>query len=214
MLSNLLKFFYKILRSVRPVVTSAGMYDNFADNAKGKQSAKLTDKSKSDVERGILLFEHTGDVIRAEQALKAQGFALQVKAPPPELRSGCDLVIEFPLIVQLQAMQILEAARITPLQVVPVTDVLLEPVSVFQTHDYGAYLMVRAANMKITVEKSSLCIVNVSGGGCPDVPYLASLLVGQVLTEVPPPLETGRTLCGYALQLAFAEARRQLAPTA
>jgi len=62
--------------------------------------------------------------------------------------------------------------------------------------------------MKITVSKESLEIVNVSGGGCPDVPYLAQEMVGKKLTEAPSPREIGHTLCGYALQLAFEEIRR------
>ncbi len=88
----------------------------------------------------------------------------------------------------------------------------LEPVSLFQHKDYGAWLMVRAANMKITVDKASRRIVNVSGGGCPDVPYLASLLLGKALDEAQIPLNQGQTLCGYALKLAFDETQRLLAP--
>jgi hypothetical protein len=65
--------------------------------------------------------------------------------------------------------------------------------------------MVRAANMKLTVDKRSRRIVNVSGGGCPDVPFLAESLVGRRLDEAPPPRALGRTLCGYALELAFQE---------
>lgn len=160
--------------------------------------------------RGILLFEETGQVIRAEAALKAAGFAVQVKAPPPSLRTGCDLVIEFPLVQEPAVTGALKKSCITPLQTLPVSNELLEPVSVFQHKDYGEHLMVRAANMKITVEKSSGLIVNVSGGGCPDVPYLAKLLIGKTLAEARPPLENGNTLCGYALQLAFDEARAVL----
>lgn len=160
--------------------------------------------------RGILLFEHTGEVIRAEEILKGAGLAISVKAPPPHLRTGCDLVVEFSLLQAPVALSLLNNARISPLKMVPVSDELMEPVSIYQYTDYGKYLMVRAANMKITVEKSSGLIVNVSGGGCPDVPYLASLLLGKTLREAPPPLEQGQTLCGYALQLAFDEATQCL----
>jgi hypothetical protein len=69
--------------------------------------------------------------------------------------------------------------------------------------------MVRAANMKLTVDKETLTIVNISGGGCPDVPYLAKELVGKTLNEAPAPREIGHTLCGYALQLAFEEMGRR-----
>ena len=106
-------------------------------------------------------------------------------------------------------MRELGNANILPLKVVPVTAPLLEPVSLFQTTDFGEYLMVRAANMKITVAKADRRIVNVSGGGCPDVPWLASQLVGCTLDTAPNPRGIGHTLCGYALALAFEEMRRQ-----
>ncbi|MBW2284614.1 MAG: hypothetical protein JRF65_08460, partial [Deltaproteobacteria bacterium] len=67
----------------------------------------------------------------------------------------------------------------------------------------------RAANMKLTVHKETQVIVNVSGGGCPDVPYLAWKMVGRRLDEAPRPGDIGHTLCGYALQLAYEEMRRQ-----
>lgn len=129
--------------------------------------------------------------------------------PPPALHTGCDLVIAFPLIRQLEVTEALRNRRITPLQVVPVDDVLLEPVSLFQTVDYGAYRMVRAANMKLTIRTSDRMIVNVSGGGCPDVPYLAEQLVGRRMSEDTEPKRFGKTLCGYALQLAWEEMNRQ-----
>lgn len=153
--------------------------------------------------RGLLVFANTTEVIRAEKVLKQAGWQIQVKGPPPELQTGCDLVIDFPLVEELAIRRVLAAARLEPLQVVPVTGPLLQPVDIFQIKDFGAHLMVRAANMKITVDKASKVIVNVSGGGCPDVPYLAQALVGQPLDKAPRPLDLGHTLCGYALQLAL-----------
>lgn len=158
---------------------------------------------------GILVFSNTSEVIAAESCLKVAGFDVRVMGPPSALRTGCDLVIAFALIRQLEVLKILKAKRIEPLQVVPVHDVLLEPVSLFQTVDYGAYLMVRAANMKLTVRKHDRTIVNVSGGGCPDVPYLAEQLIGIQLAEEHEPRRYGKTLCGYALQLAWEEMKRQ-----
>jgi len=160
-------------------------------------------------DRGILVFEHTSEVIRAETVLKGAGWRIRVMGPPPEIRTGCDLVIEFPLIEELNILRSLEAAGAVPLQVVPVNSPLLQPVDIFQTKDYGQYLMVRAANMKLTVDKETLTVVNVSGGGCPDVPYLAREMVGKTLADAPAPDSIGHTLCGYALQLAYEEMRRQ-----
>jgi hypothetical protein len=160
-------------------------------------------------DRGILVFENTSEVIRAENALKAAGWNVRVKGPPPEIRTGCDLVIEFPLIEELNVLRVLEKAGVEPLRVVPVQSVLLEPVNLFQTKDFGEYLMIRAANMKLTVDKKTMTIVNVSGGGCPDVPFLAQEMVGKPLSDAPSPRAIGHTLCGYALQLAYEEMQRQ-----
>jgi hypothetical protein len=159
--------------------------------------------------RGILIFQHTSEVIKAESLLKEAGFDVQVKGPPPEVRTGCDMAVEFPLISELAIIQALSQRRIQPLQVLPLQDLLLEPVSLFNVKDFGEFLMVRAANMKITVSKNDLTIVNVSGGGCPDVPFLAERLVGKKLHEAPEPRTLGHTLCGYALQIAYEELKRR-----
>ncbi|MCG6905122.1 MAG: DUF3343 domain-containing protein [Desulfobacteraceae bacterium] len=159
-------------------------------------------------DRGILVFENTSDVIQAENVLKKSGWPVRVMGPPPEIRTGCDLVIEFPLIEELDIRRTLAGADIQPLSVVPVTGPLLAPVDLFQTKDFGDYLMVRAANMKITVAKEDFKIVNISGGGCPDVPFLAQALVGKSMAQAPRPRDLGHTLCGYALELAYEELHR------
>ena len=164
------------------------------------------------IDRGILVFENTSDVIQAENVLKKSGWSVRVMGPPPEIQTGCDLVIEIPLIEELNILRELRQIDIPPLKVVPVTDPLLEPVNLFHTKDYGDYLMVRAANMKITVEKKGLKIVNVSGGGCPDVPYLAQEMIGKTLAEAPKPRDLGHTMCGYALELAYEELCRKCLP--
>jgi hypothetical protein len=178
----------------------------FPDIFKRKRPAT---SPQSSWDLGILVFENTSEVIRAENVLKAEGWEIRVMGPPPEVRSGCDLIVEFPLIEELNIRRKLQQEGIPPLEVVPVTSPLLQPVDLFQVKDFGRYLMVRAANMKITVEKKTRTIVNISGGGCPDVPYLAYEMVGRSLTEAPNPREIGHTLCGYALQLAFEEMERQ-----
>ena len=165
-------------------------------------------KGGSAMEQGFLVFEQTGDVISAERLLRKQGFAVEVKAPPASLRKGCDMVVVCPIMAHLKIRALLEKEGLHPLDYVPVSDPLLEPVSLFQVTDFGKWFMVRAANMKVTVEKESGRIVNVSGGGCPDVPYLAGLLLGKSLDEADEPRLHGKTLCPYALQRAFEEAKR------
>jgi hypothetical protein len=158
---------------------------------------------------GLLIFEHTSEVIRAESVLKEAGVKVSVKGPPPEVRTGCDLAIEFPIVSELKVSRVLKEARLEPLRILPLYDLLLKPVDLFNVKDFGDYLMVRAANMKITIEKRGRRIVNISGGGCPDVPFLAEQLMGKNLADAPEPRTLGSTLCGYALQLAYEELRRR-----
>lgn len=173
----------------------------------GGKSAKGPDDTQAD--RGLLVFDNTSEVIRAEKTLKANGWTVKVMGPPPEIQRGCDLVVEFPLIEELNILRSLEATGTPPLEVVPVTGPLLTPVDLYQVKDFGEHLMVRAANMKLTVEKASRTIVNVSGGGCPDVPYIAARLIGHTLDDAPRPRDIGHTLCGYALDLAHGKILEQ-----
>lgn len=173
---------------------------------------KNAEPSAAKTDRGILVFENTSEVIRSETILKKGSWRIRVMGPPPEIRTGCDLVIEFPLIEWLEILRALEAENILPLRMVPVSGPLLAPVSIFFTKDFGRFIMVRAANMKITIEKETLTVVNISGGGCPDVPYLAAEMIGKRLDDAPSPRSIGHTLCGYALQLAYEEITRQCLP--
>lgn len=176
-----------------------------------KKAAKSI-RSAQSADRGILVFENTSDVIRAENTLKTGGWEIKVMGPPPEIRTGCDLVIEFPLIEKLRIVRKLEEARVKPIQIVPVTNPLLNPVDLYHVKDFGQYLMIRAANMKLTIDKETKVIVNISGGGCPDVPYLACEMIGKHLADAPSPRSIGHTLCGYALQLAYDEITRRCLP--
>ncbi|THB71706.1 MAG: DUF3343 domain-containing protein [Desulfovibrio sp.] len=166
------------------------------------------ERNKKTRGRSLLVFEHTGEVIQAEKILKSHGLKTRVMGPPPEIRTGCDMVVEVPMVEELQVLKLLAEADLEPLTVRPVDGPLLEPVSLYQVKDFGDHLMVRAANMKLTVDKKSRVIVNVSGGGCPDVPYVAALIVGRTLEEAPSPRDLGSTLCGYALHLAYEEVCR------
>ena len=175
-----------------------------------KKRGKAADNKN--IDRAILVFENTSEVIRAENVLKSQGWKIKVMGPPPEIRSGCDLVIEIPLIEELNILRNLEEAGASPLEIVPVSSPLLKPVNLFQNKDFGKYLMIRAANMKLTIDKETQNIVNISGGGCPDVPYLAQEMVGKTMAYAPDPRKIGHTLCGYALQLAYEEMTRRCLP--
>ncbi len=161
-------------------------------------------------DRGFLLFQHTGDVIRAERVLRDAGLPAEIKGPPPQLRTGCDMVIVIPLMKEPAVRRALEEARLMPEGIVPISGEMPEPVSLIKHKDFGPWIMVQAANVKITVEKAGGTIVNVSGGGCPDIPWLAGLMTGRNIRDAEEPRISGQSLCSYALQKAFEEARRLL----
>lgn len=181
-----------------------------ADSASGMLGlGKKEDKKAAKVsDRGMLVFANTSEVIAAERVLRSAGFDVEVKGPPPDLQTGCDMVVVFPLIKLAALETTLEKAGLKPEKVVTVSDTLLDPVSLFQVKDLGQWIMARAANMKITIDKKDDVIVNISGGGCPDVPWLALQLVGKKLCDAPPPVTKGHTLCSYSLQKAFEEMKR------
>lgn len=157
--------------------------------------------------QGLLIFEEVSQAIRAEKVLKEKGYRVRMVAPPPRFRKGCDLAVEFPLMEQLGVERALKEAGCRYLEVLPLTDEALRPLEICHRKDYGRWEMVKAANMKITYDKETLEIVNVSGGGCPDVPYLAHRMLGKGLFEAPSPREIGHTVCAYALWKAWEEAK-------
>ncbi|MBN2372970.1 DUF3343 domain-containing protein [bacterium] len=166
--------------------------------------------SKGEEARGLFVFQEAGQAIRAEKTLKKAGFKVRLMAPPPHIRTGCDLVVAFDLIEQTVMTRELEESGNPPLNIVPVSDETTSPLELCRVKDFGGYLMVRAANMKITVEKGNLKIVNISGGGCPDVPYLADRMIGKTLNECEGPAQIGFSLCAYTLNVAYEEIRHLL----
>ena len=169
------------------------------------------DPSKDDG-RSIFLFEHFRDGMRGEDILINAGFHTRSGAPPPDVRTGCDLSISVPTSETVGAeKKLLEHG-------IKVWDVIfkfsgslpeLQISKLLKKVDYGDYLMVRVGNMKLTYQKKTGVIVNVSGGGCPDIPLLAVRMIGKSLAEVAPPAQTGFTLCAYTLQKAYEVALKQ-----
>jgi hypothetical protein len=92
------------------------------------------------------------------------------------------------------------------LDVVALDDLAQKPLNVTKEKNFGKYTMITAANMKITVENSTGRIVNISGGGCPDVPYLTMSMTGKLINEVETPDKLGFSLCAYMLQKAYERA--------
>jgi hypothetical protein len=160
------------------------------------------------VTRGLLIFADTQTVMHAEQILKEEEYDIRVVSPPPQYRTGCDLSIEFPLVDASYITKMLKKIGLGPIDVLPLSENGSKPLKLYKTKDFGQYLMVRAANMKITIDKTDRKIVNISGGGCPDVPYLAWEMVGKEFWDAPEPAMIGFSLCAYSLGMARDEMAR------
>jgi hypothetical protein len=155
---------------------------------------------------GLLLFSAVRPALDAHQVLREAGYMTRLVAPPAQLRKGCDLAVEVKLVEKPAIERCLEQKGVTYLSLEPLkagTSPLLEIVTVT---DFGKWLMVKAGNMKLTFAKDSSKIVNTSGGGCPDIPYLHAEMVGRSLTEAPRPKQIGFTLCALMLEQALEEA--------
>ena len=151
--------------------------------------------------------------LQAEKILKAADIECELLVPPLELRTGCDLAVALDGYEVENAKEAVERAglvvtdeRLSLSGTAQLSDVVTS--QTFLGSDGLEYLMARAGNMKITVERLSGRIVNTSGGGCPDIPYLNLMLVGKTLADAPHPQTLGKTLCGLMLERAFVEAQR------
>lgn len=153
---------------------------------------------------GLFLFENVEDAIKAERVLKSADYMVKLVAPPPALRKGCDLAVEINLVEQMGIERLFEQKGVNYIEVAPMKGGgnLLE---IIKITDFGEALMVKAGNMKLTFDKNTGTILNTSGGGCPDIPYLHAELIDKKLTDAPRPKETGFTLCALMMDRAFLE---------
>ena len=154
---------------------------------------------------GLILFHSVEEAMRGEKLLKSADYDVKLVAPPPLLRMGCDLALEINLVEKMGVERVLRGRDARFVDILPVkgSGRLLEVVKVT---DFGDAVMVKAGNMKLTFDKRSGTVLNVSGGGCPDIPYLHAELLGKKLSEAERPREKGHTLCSLMLDRAFVEA--------
>ena len=157
-------------------------------------------------QKSLILLNDVREALKAEHILKKKEFDIKVVAPPPEVRIGCDLSIEVNLLDSFEAEKILRGYGIKPVKIVSLDNPQLKPTDMTEEVDFGDHLMVKAGHMKLTFNKKTGEIVNISGGGCPDIPFLALSMVGKTLMETKKPEDLGRTLCAYMLQKAYEKA--------
>ena len=154
---------------------------------------------------GLVLFMAVQDAITAEKVLRKADYAVKLVAPPPELRKGCDLAVEINLVEQPGIERLLDQEDVPYVSITPLkvgTSGLLE---IVKLTDFGDWTMVKAGNMKLTFNKETGIIVNVSGGGCPDIPDMHARLLDKPLIEAPRPKDIGFTLCSLMLDRALEE---------
>ena len=154
---------------------------------------------------GLVLFSEVQDAMHGERVLKAAGYQVRLVAPPPELRRGCDLAVEINLVEKPGIERRLGQNDVTYVEVRPLGAGASEILEIVRVTDFGDWVMVKAANMKLTFEKKSGTIVNTSGGGCPDIPYLHAELIDKKIAEAPRPKDIGFTLCALMLARALEE---------
>jgi len=154
---------------------------------------------------GLVLFQSVEEAIAAEKTLRAHGYEVKLVAPPPKLRKGCDLAVEINIVEKAGVERLLRQQDAHFLEILPLKGVgeLLDIVKVV---NFDNACMVKAGNMKLTFDINTGVILNISGGGCPDIPFLHLAMVDKKITEVARPKENGHTLCALMLDRAFVEA--------
>jgi len=165
---------------------------------RNKVKNDIQDKDKKG--QGLVLFDTVQDAIQAEKIMVKNGNKCLLVAPPPSLRKGCDLALEVSLIEQAVIERLLKN-KVPYVDITPFTGTT-ELLNIIKISNYDGYTMVKAGNMKVTFENASGIIVNTSGGGCPDIPYLHLELLGHRLNEIPRPRDIGHTLCALMLDRA------------
>jgi len=159
---------------------------------------------------GLVLFQTTAGALKAEKALRKAGLDVRLVAPPLSRRKGCDLAVEVNLLEKVAVERVLRDSGIRHEGLEVLSSESARPLEVVKIAWLGDFVMVRAGNMKMTCNRKTGVISNVSGGGCPDIPYLYLELVGRRAAEAARARELGSTLCALLLDRAHEECIRIL----
>jgi hypothetical protein len=154
---------------------------------------------------GLVLFQSIEEAIAAEKILKAENYEVKLVAPPPQLRKGCDLTVEINIVEKAGVERLLRQKQASFVEILPLKGAG-ELLDIIKVTNFDGACMVKAGNMKLTFDKNTGVILNISGGGCPDIPFLHISMLDKKLTEVSRPKENGYTLCALMLDRAFTEA--------
>ena len=155
---------------------------------------------------GIIIFHDVAGAMKGDRTVRAAGYDTKLVAPPPEMRMGCDLALEVNLVEQAGIERLFREKDVPIVSFLPLIKNASQMCDIVKVTDFGKWVMVKAGNMKLSFEKGSGLIVNISGGGCPDIPYLIVEMADKTLASAPHPNELGYTLCATMLQRAYEEA--------
>ncbi len=154
---------------------------------------------------GLVLFQSVEEAIAAEKVLKAENYETKLVAPPPQLRKGCDLAVEINIVEIAGVERLFKQKEKDFVEILPLKGAG-ELLDIIKITNFDNACMVKAGNMKLTFDKKTGVILNISGGGCPDIPFLHISMLDKKLTEVARPKDNGYTLCALMLDRAFTEA--------
>jgi len=168
-------------------------------------------KKTGDNPKVLLLYSNIKDVICAHSLLQKKGLAVSLVPPPPDVAIGCDLAVQLaPAEVEI-FRSLVSGGMLLPGKLHYVSCAVNPVENLAQIAEIEpGYLMARANNIKVTIDESNNEIVNISGGGCPDIPLIAHQLIGRFLHNSPEPIDIGNTLCAYMVQLAMDALRREV----
>lgn len=159
--------------------------------------------TKTPADKGLVVFYSVEEAVKSEKIIKKANYTCKLVAPPPPLRKGCDLALEINLVERV-AIERLLTSNVSYAGIFPLAG-SAELLQIVKVKHFAQHVMVKAGNMKLTYDKNTGIIVNTSGGGCPDIPYLHIQLVGRKLTDAPRPKDIGYTLCALMLDRALEE---------
>ena len=160
---------------------------------------------------GLLLYSSVQEVILVNALLVGRKFQARLVAPPPDVRVGCDMAIEFEILEQEAIEIVLNQESYLPERIVSTKEMLPDILRVASIIEIDGFFMGKAGNMKITIDKKEHRIVNISGGGCPDIPYVAHELCGHRIEEAKNPIDIGNSLCSFILQMSFDALKEKVA---
>ena len=91
---------------------------------------------------GLVIFMDVPDAIGAEKALKRDGYAVRLVAPPPALRKGCDLAVEINLVEQVGIERLLVERDVPYVEISPLRLGTAELLDIVKVTDFGCFVEV------------------------------------------------------------------------